>query len=698
MGDVYRARDTRLGRDVAVKVIAPAVMQDPHRQRRFQQEARAVAALNHPNVCQIYDVGEDYLVLELVEGEELRGPCSPREVVDMSLQIAAALEAAHEHGVLHRDLKPSNVLVTRTGIAKLLDFGIAKVETAEREVTLTAQGAVVGTVAYMSPEQAQGQPVDARSDIFSFGAVLYELLTGRIAFQGNTVAEVFSALLRDEPRPFDAPPALERIVRRCLQKDRALRFQTMAELKAALAAVEFAAKTPSIAVLPFANMSGDKDNEYFSDGLADDIINALAKLPDLKVIARTSSFAFKGRNEDIRRIAEMLGVTTILEGSVRRAGNRLRVTAQLITAADGSHLWSERYDRELTDVFEIQDYIAAEIARALEVTLAPPRARRRTPRLPAFEAFLRGRHTLLRNTPASHVQAEAYFKQAIALDSEYPDPRVHLGLSYLLHAMLGERPLLAAAPLIREQAKAALALDPSDSTPHFLLGSMAAAENYAWQEAREHFELAMAANVSAEAHWAYASLYFQPLGLSREAAEQMEHAVERDPMAPLWRAIHGSHLVHAGLYERAAEQTRAALKMDPTSFHAYTILGENFVMQRRWDEALESLEQAYRLFPGLAFNTGCFAGVLARLGDKPRAEQVIGAMGDTPRAHLGRALYHAILDETDDAAACFERAVEHRDPFALVFLATPLLRPLRQTARWARIARTMNLPFDLHGG
>jgi serine/threonine protein kinase len=348
MGDVYRARDTRLQRDVAVKVLAGALAGDAHRQQRFQQEARTVAAMNHPNVCQIYDVGPDYLVLELVEGRELRGPCSPPEAIRLSLQIADALHAAHSHGILHRDLKPSNVLVTSSGAAKLLDFGIAKLETPGRDVALTADGAIVGTVAYMSPEQAQGKALDARSDIFSFGAVLYELLSGRGAFERDTVAEVFTALLREEPPPFDAPPALERIVRRCLNKDRALRFQTMAELRAALAAVEPAAKTRSIAVLPFANMSGDKENEYFSDGLADEIINALAKLPGLKVIARTSSFAFKGRNEDVRRIAEMLGVTTILEGSVRRAGNRLRVTSQLITAADGTHLWSERYDRAVT--------------------------------------------------------------------------------------------------------------------------------------------------------------------------------------------------------------------------------------------------------------------------------------------------------------------------------------------------------------
>jgi len=694
MGDVYRARDSRLQRDVAVKVLAAAVTDDPQRQQRFQQEARAVAALNHANVCQIYDVGPNYLVLELVQGNELRGPCSPKEAIRLSLQIADALVAAHTHGILHRDLKPSNVVVTDAGIAKLLDFGIAKIATPGGAPTVTEVGTVLGTVAYMSPEQAQGKAVDARSDIFSFGALLYELLSGRSAFEGDTVAAVLGALLRDDPQPLDAPPELQRVVRRCLQKDRALRFQTMAELRAALATIADAsnANMPSIAVLPFANMSGDKENEYFSDGLAEEIINVLAKLRGLKVIARTSSFAFKGRHEDIRRIAEMLGVTTVLEGSVRRAGNRLRVTAQLIAAADGTHLWSERYDRELTDVFEIQDYIAASIARALEVALAPPRARRHTPQLPAFEALLRGRHALLRNTLEAQTQAEVYFRRAIALDAEYAEPRANIGLAYLLASMLGGRPLRETAPLIREEAKAALALDPSDATPHFLLGSIAAAHDYAWAEAREHFELAMTANVSAEAHWAYASLYFQPLGYSHEAAQQMERAVELDPMVGMWRAILGSHLCHAGLHERATQETTAAMKLDPTAYAPYTILGEIAIMQQRWSEALEPLELAYRLFPNLGFNTGFLAGVLARTGNPTRAEQVIAGLGDTQRACLARALYYVIAERTDEAATWLERAIEHRDPFILVFLATPVLQPLRQSAHWERIARSMRLP------
>ncbi len=281
----------------------------------------------------------------------------------MALQIAAALEEAHGRKILHRDLKPGNILITSKGVAKLLDFGLAKLTGEEdMDATRTIEGTVLGTAAYMAPEQAQGKPADARSDVFSFGAVLYEMVSGTRVFGGNSTAEVLSAVLRDDPGPLKAPPALETVVRKCLAKEPAQRFQSATELKSALEAIDFrAGEPPSIAVLPFADMSPGKDNEYFSDGLAEEIINALVQVPGLKVIARTSAFAFKGQNTDIRKIAEVLGVSTVLEGSVRKAGNRIRVTAQLITAADGTHLWSERYDRELADVFAVQDEIAAAI-------------------------------------------------------------------------------------------------------------------------------------------------------------------------------------------------------------------------------------------------------------------------------------------------------------------------------------------------
>jgi TolB-like protein len=379
MGEVYRARDPRLNRDVAIKRLKS------NHSARFEQEARAVAALNHPHICQIYDVGPDYLVLEYIEGSPIQGPMTEPDAVRAALQIAAALEAAHAKGILHRDLKPGNILMTAAG-AKLLDFGLAKL-VSDDHATLTI--GVSGTPLYMSPEQAEGKTLDARSDVFSFGAVLYELLAGRRAFDS------LAAVLRDDPAPLTSPAAA--IASRCLAKQPGQRFQSMTDVKTGLMGIvghARPAEQPSIAVLPFANMSGDKEQEYFSDGLAEEIINALVKLPGLKVIARTSAFAFKGQNIDIRKIAETLGVTSVLEGSVRRSGNRIRVTAQLITAADGTHLWSERYDREMADVFAVQDEISAAISGALQVKLSPAAAvkPRYTPKLPAYEALLKAKH------------------------------------------------------------------------------------------------------------------------------------------------------------------------------------------------------------------------------------------------------------------------------------------------------------------
>ena len=384
MGKVYKAHDPRLRRDVAIKV---SVQQFS---ARFEREAHTIAALNHPNICQVYDIGPNYLVMEYVEGTQLKGPQPIHQALKFAAQICDALDAAHKKGITHRDLKPANVLVTASGI-KLLDFGLAVfsnyADIDDRggagntaSVGVTMPGTIVGTAAYMSPEQAQGRPVDARSDIFSLGLVLYEMLSGRRAFRGDSDIATIAAILYREPEPIPVAPPLQSIVTRCLRKSPTDRFQFITEVKDALqaatsgisspgAAVSGAqpalptqnssvARAPSIAVLPFVNMGGDKENEYFSDGLAEEILNSLAQIPGLKVIARTSSFAFRGKEQDITVIAEALRVRTILEGSVRRAGSRVRVTAQLIDAEDGSHLWSQRYDRDLEDVFAVQEEIA----------------------------------------------------------------------------------------------------------------------------------------------------------------------------------------------------------------------------------------------------------------------------------------------------------------------------------------------------
>jgi eukaryotic-like serine/threonine-protein kinase len=698
MGEVYRARDARLHRDVAIKVLPEAFAADPDRVRRFQQEARAIAALNHPHICQIFDVGPAYLVLEYVDGAPLHGPLPIDTVVRVARQIASAIETAHSRGILHRDLKPANVLLTRAGDAKLLDFGLAKLIAPSDgrldEVTRTIDGMIVGTAAYMSPEQAEGKPLDVRSDIFSFGVVLYEMVSGRRAFEGETPARVISALLRDEPPPLESSP-LDRLVRTCLRKAPSGRFQTMAEVTAALERLPTKAtgQGPSIAVLPFENMSGDKENEYFSDGLAEEIINALTRIPGLKVIARTSAFAFKGKHEDVRRIADVLGVTTILEGSVRKAGSRLRVTAQLITAADGSHLWSERYDREMTDVFAIQDEIAGAITEALQVTLVPSPARHRyTPKLPAHEALLRGRQFMLSHTVASQAPAKIWFERAMAIDPGYAEPHASLGLSHLLLSLMGMRSLKEATPLIRAEADQALALDPTESGPHFLLGAVAAAYEYDWKAALEHFAIATGgASVAAEAHWAYASLYLQPLGRHQEAVRHMEQAVERDPLNGFWRGVLASHLTHAERYDDAIDQANTASEIDATHLVPYTTLGEAYTATERWSEAARALEQACRIAPDFALTKGLLAGAILRLGDRDKADALVREMTDASQS-MGRVLYHAIASELAQAADWFERAIERRDPFALVFANVPLLRPLRQTSRWPALARMMRMP------
>src|SRR5580658_2090324 len=471
MGEVWKARDTRLDRIVAIKQLKG------QHSARFQQEPRAIAALNHPNICTLYDVGPDYLVMEYIEGAPLRGPLPLEQALRFAAQIAGALGVAHSKGILHRDLKPENVLVTASGV-KLLDFGLAKLMTdSDPGVTKTTEGAVLGTAAYMSPEQAQGRPLDERSDVFSFGAVVYEMLSGARAFGGASMLDTLNSVVRDDPAPLQSPAS--DIVKRCLAKQPAHRFQSIAEVRAALESISTkpVEQQPSIAVLPFANMSADKENEYFSDGLAEEILNLLANIPGLKVIARTSSFAFRGKEQDITKIAEALRVQNILEGSVRRSGNRIRVTAQLIHAADGTHMWSERYDRELTDIFAIQDEISAAIAEALRVKLSPQVAAkpRYTPKLPAYEAYLKARHYHWKVTAESMARADEFYEQAIALDPQY-------ALAYAFYAdylfgrgVLGMTPMREAAPAVRAVAQKALELDSSLPEAHAVLCTFAAA-------------------------------------------------------------------------------------------------------------------------------------------------------------------------------------------------------------------------------
>jgi serine/threonine-protein kinase len=691
MGEVWKARDARLQRFVAVKRLKG------RHGARFEREARAIAALNHPHICQIYDIGPDYIVLEYIEGCPLKGPQPAEEAVHLAAQIAEALDAAHRRGLVHRDLKPANILVTSEGLVKLVDFGIAK-RVADSDETLTLQGTVVGTAAYMSPEQAEGKAPDTRSDVFSFGTVFYELLSGRRAFGGDSPASTIAAILHCEPAQLDAPPALQRIVKRCMAKLPSERYQTMGEIRTALDSVlRKSEKTlPSIAVLPFANPGRNADDEYFSDGLAGEIINALAQISGLKVIARTSAFAFKGKNEDIRKIAEVLGVTNILEGSVRRAGNRLRITAELIHAADGMHIWSQRYDREMTDVFAVQDDIATAITATLKVKLTASQATsRHEPSLPAYEAFLKGIHqfpTRGQVTAAeASARAEDYFRQAIAFDSQWAQPYAALGRQHFFLGLLGSRPLSEMVPLARAEARRSVELFPSEPDAHAVLGAIAASHDYDWKEADKQFTLSWEGeSVTSGVRDLYATFYLAPLGRFEEAIGQETEAIAQDPLNPFWRARRGTVMLLAEMYEGAILEARKALELDDSDFLPHSVIAAAQFYQGNFVEAREAAEEAFGRSPWSATAAGFLAGLLVRSGEKERAAKVIASMSRMIPG--GMILYHLVSGDTDAAMDWYERAIKQRWPIAVVLASAGYARPMRSNQRWPTLARMMNLP------
>ena len=527
LGEVYRARDSRLERDVAVKVLSDRFAQDEDALARFRRENTVLAALSHPNIRAIYDIGQDkgrtYAVMELLEGETLAyrlrsAPFDWRDAVRVAQAIAEGLAAAHDKGIVHRDVNPKNIFLTTDNTVKILDFGLGRLEGRNlREgdgssgtTTLETQpGTILGTASYMSPEQVRGQPADARCDIFASGCVLYEMLTGSLAFSRETVAETMTSVLNDAPPELtesgvSAPGELQRVVAHCLEKEPLARFQAAGDLAFALAGIgelEDTSKSEeaagaSVAVLPFVNMSSDQENVYFSDGLAEELINALCKIDGLKVAARTSSFSFKGTSQDIREMGQRLNVRTVLEGSVRKAGNTLRISAQLVNVSDGYHLWSETFDRRIEDVFAIQDEIAQAIVSALRVVLSEEEKRAiakvPTDNVQAYEYYLRGRQFFRQFRREGLQRARKLFMRAYELDPRYAS--AYAGVAdccSLLYLHWG-----AAEAQVKEADKAsrkALQLDPELAEAHVARG-LAVSLNKRYDEARREFETAIRQN------------------------------------------------------------------------------------------------------------------------------------------------------------------------------------------------------------
>jgi serine/threonine protein kinase/tetratricopeptide (TPR) repeat protein len=722
MGVVYRARDTRLGRTLALKVLPPGLTADPERRNRFVREARAASALNHPNIITIFDIdrveGVDFIAMEYIVGRTLQELIACRELsaadsLRYAIEIVQALMAAHSAGIIHRDIKPANIMITGapagSSTVKVLDFGLAKLvesghedETFSQDVTM---GAIIGTAAYMSPEQAEGKPIDSRSDIFSFGSVLHEMLSGGRAFRGDSNLAILTSVLRETPPPLPGiSPSLQNIVSRCLQKDPQLRIQSAVELKLALEAclpMSIASSSPvkTIAVLPFTNLSGDKDNEYFSDGLTEEMISALTRLPGLRVTARTSAFALRGKNLDIREIGSKLNVEHILEGSVRSSGSRVRVMAQMVNAADGYQLWSERYDREIGDVLDIQDEIAHAIVGTLRVHLAKDASlvRRYTNSPEAYSLYLRGRHYHEKHTPEGYSKARRCYDLALAADPKYTLAFLGLAEFYFLNAFYGYHYPKEALAKAKETAARALEIDDALPEAHALLGTMVGLADCDWQAAGSAFQRALELDANLPyVLFRYANFYLWPQGRAEEAMTILERALSFDPLWVLANWVLAYYLYARRQYDRAVNQLHTVIELEPGFYLAFCVLGLTYIQRGMHQEAVGALEKACELSPGNPFTLGMLA---YGMGKAARSEEAKGLIEKIHAAEQrsyvpAKSLMFAWagLDDAQNVLAFAEKSLEDRDPMTIMcLLREPTLDFVRSDPRYPALLRKINL-------
>ena len=733
MGEVYRARDRRLGRDVAVKLLAERAGTNPDLRSRFEREARAVAAIDHPNVLAIHDVGEAqgrlFLVTELLAGASLREAIPPggagwKRAAAIGAEVADGLAAAHARGIVHRDVKPENIVLGPDGRVKVLDFGIARSEPdpseigtrAETAAAATEPGTVLGTVGYMAPEQLRGLPCDGRADVFALGCVLYELATGERAFLGPTPADTISRVLHFDPMEgFSSagPDAFRRIVARCLEKDRARRFQSMSDLAFALRLVgepddearEFrradrsspakGAGPPSVAVLPFANRSPDTENEYLCDGMTEELIGGLSRVPGLRVASRTSVFALKGRFQDVRSIGRELGATAILEGSLRRSGDHLRITAQLTSVADGYHLWSDNFDGDVRDVFAFQDEIARKITAALGARLgtsaATPLPRKKeTASVHAYQLYWKGRHLWGKRTPEQRLKAIALFEEAITSDPGYA--RAYAGLADCFLER-GGLPLPARVIMDRARAAAmkALELDEGLADAHTSLGRVLLYFDWDGRGAEREFRRAIELDSAyAEGHHSY-SHFLLPAGRTEESLAESRRALELEPLDLGINTHLGWHFLYSGDFDAAVAQCRFSADMDPAYFYARFYLGMALEQRGEIEAALAEFQEAVRLSPESAEAEAGRIHALGRSGRISEAREAIARL--EPRAGSSIAYEVAValvgIGERELALAHLEDARRDRSERIVDIAIDPRLRPLHGEPEFRRIAAAM---------
>jgi serine/threonine-protein kinase len=731
MGVVYRARDTRLGREVAVKTLVPAATADPIARARFEREARAVAALSHPNIVAIYDVGDAdgtlYVVTELLQGQTLGarlrdGPLAADLAHDYALQLARGLAAAHAKAILHRDLKPANVFVTPEGTVKILDFGIAVMQgevPSSDEATLaglhTRPGVLLGTPGYMPPEQLRQQAVDHRADLFAWGAVVYEMLSGQRPFDGASVADIVTAVLTNDPRPIGSQEPLaarlEHIAVRCLSKQPAHRYQSVDQVIGALTdavtqsapagpAAPSPSSQPSIAVLPFADLSADRQLGYLGDGIADEITNGLARIAGLRVAARTSAFQFRGAVDDVRRIGRALQVDTVLEGSLRAAGTRLRVTTQLVNAADGYQLWSERFDRESGDVFAIEDEIAQAVVAALGSRLvaapAPEALARGTRDVEAYTRYLKGRHLWNRRREEDLRAAVREFQGAIDRDPAYADAYGGLADVFVTLGIYGVTRPDDVMPRARAAADRAIALGATVPGVLATRATVAAVYDWQWVDADAMFQQAARDHPShpTTLQW-YATSCLLPTNRFEAAEAALRRALELDPLSRIIAVSLGLSALCARRYDEAAKRLHDALALDADFMMGQFFLGQVLARLGRHTEAADTLERALALSggsPDVRSQLGC---AYAAAGRQDEARSVLRDLTAAAAARYVSptlaARVHAGLAEVDAALDALEAAADQRSADVIWIGVSDAFDPLRGHPRFEALVRRVGV-------
>ena len=719
MATVYLAEEKKHGRKVAIKVLRPEITAALGTER-FLREIGIAARLSHPHIVPLIDSGEAggllYYVQPHVPGGSLRErlldarQLSLKEALRIAQEVGAGLDFAHRNGFVHRDVKPENILFA-DGHAVLADFGVARACCdAESQQRVTEVGLAVGTPEYMSPEQASGQAdLGTASDVYSLACVVYEMLAGEPPFRGTSPRAVMAKHVTESPRPLrglrpEVPLALERAITHALEKDPEQRFASAAEFVAALltpgeGSGRSASATRSIAVLPFVNASPDPDNEYLSDGITDELIDALAKISGLRVSSRTSVFALKGKSLDVRAVGALLGASVVLEGTVRKSGDRLRITAQLTSTDDGRLMWSQRYDRQLIDVFTIQDEIAGTIVNTLRATmfteLSEHVPRRYTENIQAYGLYLKGRYAWNKRSQEGVAEAIRYFEQAIAEDPHYAPAYAGLADSYALDVDYRAVPVAEPFQRAKEYARKALALDETVFSAHASLAWSLFIYDWDWEGAEREFRRAIELNPRyASAHQWYAFLLVSQ-GKADAALLECLTALELDPASVSIRRAVGWSYYYAGRYDQALDHLARAIEMNPMAVESHRILANTLARQGKLADAERVLREALTLPGAGAFTRGELAWVLARAGRRSEAEALLGeihAMAkDQYVSPVPFAIAHIGLGNLSEALDWAERAYAERRGWLAYIKVNPMFDPLRAEPRFKSLVQKMRL-------